>query len=103
MRSEKRNRFLAVLMAAVLLLSVVAVCIRVYVASFHVTPGDLGNVLGYTGTYLDRSGGVLKDEQTATPAVLGNLVGFDGYVGNSLQSTYENLLGPDSFNRKKRG
>ena len=99
MRSEKRNRFFAVLMALVLLVSVPVVCLRVQMAGFQLTSGDLEALVEYNNAYLDCTGAVITDQETPVPDALGNLIGVDNYVTNSLVSGYKSQMGPDSFNR----
>lgn len=99
MRSEKRNRFLAVLMALVLLASVPVVYLRVQVASKEVSSGDLSSLLDRSSTILDCTGAVITDQETATPDILGNLMGINNYIADALLPAYKDMLGPETFDR----
>lgn len=99
MRSEKRNRFLAILMALVLLSSVLVVYLRVQIAAKDVSSGDLASLIHQKSVILDRTGTVITDQETQTPVILGNLIGIDNYISNALYPTYKDKLGPASFDR----
>lgn len=99
MRSEKRNRFLAILLALVLLATVPAVYLRVQIAGGQLTSGDLAGLMDYNNSYLDCTGTVITDSHTPVPEIMGNLIGFDNYVDNALSSKYKDQLGPETFNR----
>lgn len=97
MRSEKRNRVIAILMAVLILVAVPAAYLRVLAAGDQVGGNDLSRLLGVSGTFCDRDGSVLRDAQTSAPDVLGNLIGFGGYVDNSLYAAYKDQLVPQTF------
>jgi len=97
MRSEKRNRVIAIIMAVLILVSVPVAYLRVLAAGDQVEGNDLSRLLGVSGTFCDRDGSVLRDAQTSAPDVLGNLIGFGGYVDNSLYAAYKDQLVPQTF------
>ena len=97
MRSEKRNRVIAILMAVFILIAVPAAYLRVLVSADQVGGRDFSRLLGLSGTFCDRDGEVIRDARTPTPDVLGNLIGFGGYVDNSLYAAYKDELVPRTF------
>ena len=97
MRSEKRNRVIAIFMAVLILAAVPAAYLRALAAGDQVGGNDLSRLLGVSGTFCDRDGSVIRDAQTSAPDVLGNLIGFGGYVDNSLYAAYKDQLVPQTF------
>lgn len=92
MRSEKRNRILAVILALAILVSLPVTCIRLLFAAGKASGSAIGKIMKTSGTYWDREGNVLKDSQTPTPDLLGNLLGVTGAITNSLGTAFDDQL-----------
>lgn len=97
MRAEKRKAYLSAFMVAVMLLSVPLTYGRVLLSSGRISGQTAADIAGCYGVYADRLGDELYIGGEV-PAVLGNLIGFDGVIENALSERYGALLGPRGFN-----
>lgn len=97
MRAEKRKAYLIAFMVAVLLLSVPLTYLRVLLASGRISGRTAADITGCYGIYCDRLGGELAVGGNEIPAVMGNLIGFNGVIENALSEQYGALLGPRGF------
>ena len=98
MRSEKNKRYLIMVLVFLLVLLAPLSYLRVLVASGELWQVDLD--AAYSGSHLitDRAGGELYNGACLAPDVVGNLVGNEEFIDNSIYNRYRNIMTVGGFN-----
>lgn len=98
MRSEKRKRWIASLLVAILLLSIPIGIFKVLAATRHMS-GSVISFYSDCGTITSSDQSVIMDERTSPSNALANLIGDrNGIIANSVYNRYADVLIPSGFN-----
>lgn len=90
MRSEKRKKYIIMVLALLLVISVPVSYLRVLTAAEYIDGGKKGAIL-------DRCGLTLYDDGCVAPELLGNVLGGNGMIDNALSVRYAQELKASGF------
>ncbi len=98
MRPEKRKSYLIRFLACILALIAPIAYLRVLAGAGSLLQIDLVQVFDGTHTISDRSGTLLYDGECLEQDTVGNLVGTEGLIANSLYNRYKDEMIVSGFN-----
>lgn len=104
MRAEKRKKYIAVLMAALLVLTVPLVWVRTFFAADELTIHDYADLPDWKTIIISRNGDILYQDGCVSPELFGNLIGKPNeskegnVILNSITSRYADDMVPHNLN-----